>query len=205
MISCFIPRCLKSKACRWYNQVTHVHWCGCIQMQVATLQWLAMRTYTWTFHIYHSFLLLLSDFPHKFISAMWMEVNCNQNGSTWKWDLTGNLVCNSWECYHHHTCWWHSSDNSSGTEELPCKRTKIDGEERARERKLAQDNLETLTSRLHFKHQLLEKARSLNNFKQCDEISGDIVTVRKEKVTIENQLAALLKREAKSTWYHLKK
>lgn len=91
------------------------------------------------------------------------------------------------------------------SDEPSCKRKKIDAEERARELKLLQDNLETLTNRLRFKQQLLEKARSLNNFKQCDDISGDIVTVRKEKATTENQIAALQKREAKSKWYHHKK
>ena len=68
-----------------------------------------------------------------------------------------------------------------------------------------QDNLETLDSRLRIKQQLLEKARSHNNFKQCDEILGDMMKVRKERATIQNQLLELQKREKKSSWYHKKK
>ncbi|KAJ7331110.1 hypothetical protein OS493_020811 [Desmophyllum pertusum] len=84
----------------------------------------------------------------------------------------------------------------------PVKKRKIDAEERAREMKLLQENLETLTNRLRFKQQLLEKAKSLKNFKQCDDISGQIVEVRRERATTEIQLGVLQKREAKSVWYH---
>ena len=80
-----------------------------------------------------------------------------------------------------------SKHTSSDSDEPPCKRKKIDTEERAREIKLLQDNLETLDSRLRIKQQLLEKARSHNNFKQCDEILGDMMKVRKERATIQNQ------------------
>ena len=79
---------------------------------------------------------------------------------------------------------------------------KIDAEARARKMKLLQENLKTL---LCFKQQLLEKAKSLKNFKQCDDISGAIVEVRREKAITESQLAALQKREAKSPWYHKRK
>lgn len=98
-----------------------------------------------------------------------------------------------------------SKHMSSESDEPPCKRKKIDAEERAREIKLLQDNLETLDSRLRVKQQLLDKARSLQNYKQCDEILGETIKVRKEKATIQNQLLELQKRENKSSWYHKKK
>ena len=50
-----------------------------------------------------------------------------------------------------------SKHTSSDSDEPPCTRKKIDAEERAREIKLLQDNLETLDSRLRIKQQLLEK------------------------------------------------
>ena len=98
-----------------------------------------------------------------------------------------------------------SKHKSSGSDEPSCKRKKIDAEERAREIKLLQDNLETLDSRLRIKQQLLEKARSHNNFKQCDEILLDMIKVRKERAVIQNQLLVLEKRVKKSSWYHKKK
>ena len=57
-------------------------------------------------------------------------------------------------------------------DEQPRKRPKIDAEERACEVKHLQDNLDTLTSSLRYKQQMLEKAHTLNSFEQCDEISG---------------------------------
>lgn len=85
------------------------------------------------------------------------------------------------------------------------KRKKTDINEREREITLLQENLSTLESRLKFKQQMLDKARSVSNFKQCDEISGDIITVRREKRVTESQLEALQKKQVKSQWYHDKK
>lgn len=98
-----------------------------------------------------------------------------------------------------------SKQLESGSDQPPCKRKKIDTEERARELKLLQDNVQTLDSCLRCKQQLLEKARPLKNFKQCDDILGDMMKVRSERATIQNQLSELQKREAKSSWYHQKK
>ena len=59
--------------------------------------------------------------------------------------------------------------------------------------KLLQENLKTLANCFRFKQQLLEKANLSKNFKQCDDISGEIVEVRRERATTESQLAALQK------------
>jgi hypothetical protein len=52
---------------------------------------------------------------------------------------------------------------------------------------------------------MIEKAQSVGNYKQCDEISGDIINVRKEKRNVKRQLAFIEKKQAKSEWYHSKK
>ena len=85
------------------------------------------------------------------------------------------------------------------------KREKTDAIERAKEIKLLQENIDTLESRMQYKKQILHKARSVNNFKMCDDVSGDIINVRKEKRIAEKQLQALQKKESKSQWYHTRK
>lgn len=89
-----------------------------------------------------------------------------------------------------------------------CQNPKVNGGRsilKNEEIKLLQENLETQSNRLRSKQQLLEKARSLNNFKQCDDISGEIVQLRRERAVTESQLSALQKRESKSAWYHSEK
>lgn len=98
-----------------------------------------------------------------------------------------------------------SSSQSESDERLKNKRKKTDADERAREITLLNENISTLESRLKYKQQMLRKAQSVNNFKMCDEISEDIITVRKEKRIAESQLAAISKKQLKSEWYHSKK
>ena len=97
-----------------------------------------------------------------------------------------------------------ASGSQSDSDDAP-KRKKTDATQRAREMKVLQANIVTLESRMQFKKQMLEKARSVNNFKLCDDISGDIINVRKEKRIAEKQLEALQKTQAKSQWYHKRK
>lgn len=94
------------------------------------------------------------------------------------------------------------SDESS--EGPAIKRPKLTSEERSREIKLMQENLKTLNSRLGFKKQQLEKERCISNYKQCDIISAEMMEVRKERASVDKQLTALVKKEAKSSWYHKK-
>lgn len=68
--------------------------------------------------------------------------------------------------------------------------------------KLREENLKTLSSRLSFKQQQLEKERRISNFRQCDVICKEMMEIRKERASVEQQLAALAKKEAKSSWYH---
>ena len=44
---------------------------------------------------------------------------------------------------------------------------------------------------------MLNKARSVNNFKLCDEISGDLIEIRKEKQVAETHVAAFQKKQLK--------
>lgn len=61
-----------------------------------------------------------------------------------------------------------------------------------------------MTNRLSFKERQLDKERCIKNFKQCDTISAEIIVVRKERASVESQLSALLKKDAKSEWYKKK-
>jgi glucan-binding YG repeat protein len=81
------------------------------------------------------------------------------------------------------------------------KRAKLNAEERLRQIKLMQENMESLSSRLSFKQKQLEKERRVSNFKQCDMICKEMIELRKERASVDQQLAALVKKEAKSSWY----
>lgn len=82
------------------------------------------------------------------------------------------------------------------------KRAKLHSEERSRQITLLQENLKTLSSRLNFKQQQLEKERCINNFKQCDQICKEMIEIRKERAAVDQQLAALVRKESKSSWYY---
>ena len=97
------------------------------------------------------------------------------------------------------------SSQSESDDSSKAKRQKTDADQRAREITLLKENLSTLESRLKYKQQMIDKARSVSNYKQCDEISADIINVRKEKRNVERQLASIEKKQAKSEWYHSKK
>ncbi len=55
-------------------------------------------------------------------------------------------------------------------------------------------------------HQLeLGKAKTINNYTQCAEITDKIRKLFREKNDYSKQLAALQKKESKSVWYHKNK
>ena len=97
------------------------------------------------------------------------------------------------------------SSQSESDDSSKAKRQTTDADQQAREITLLKENLSTLESRLKYKQQMIDKARSVSNYKQCDEISADIIDVRKEKRNVERQLASIEKKQAKSEWYHSKK
>lgn len=84
-----------------------------------------------------------------------------------------------------------SEESSEGT---AIKRAKLNSEERSREIKLLQENLKTLSPRLGFKQQLLEKEGCISNYKQCDAISAEMMEIRKEQAFVDRQLTALVKK-----------
>lgn len=59
-----------------------------------------------------------------------------------------------------------------------------------------------MKSHLQIKQKRLEKAKSVKDFKQCDQLTLEIRTLLKEKSDQERQLTAIQKKEAKSLWYH---
>ena len=73
-----------------------------------------------------------------------------------------------------------SCSQSESDENSKVKRKKTDADERAREIILLNENISTLESRVKYKQQMLQKAQSVNKFKLCDDISDDIISVRKE-------------------------
>ena len=65
-----------------------------------------------------------------------------------------------------------------------------------------QENLKLLSTQLSFTQKQLEREHCVSNFKQCDVICKKMMEIRKERASVDQQLAALVKKEAKSSWYH---
>ena len=93
------------------------------------------------------------------------------------------------------------SNSDESPEDLPVKRSKIHSEERSRQISLLEENLKSLSSRLSFKQQQLDRERRISNFKQCDMICKEMIEIRKERALADQQLSALVKKERKSSWY----
>ena len=97
-----------------------------------------------------------------------------------------------------------STSSNSDSETLPpkLKRAKSDIEERKKEVDNLTSVIENVKSHLQIKQKRLEKAKSVKDFKQCDQLTLEIRTLLKEKGDHEKQLTAIQKKEAKSLWYH---
>lgn len=96
-----------------------------------------------------------------------------------------------------------TSSNSDGETPPPkLKRAKRDSEERKKEVDNLTSLIENVKSHLQIKQKRLEKAKSVKDFKQCDQLTLEIRTLLKEKSDHERQLTAIQKKEAKSLWYH---
>ena len=96
-----------------------------------------------------------------------------------------------------------SSNSSNSDSETPppkLKRAKRDSEER----KIEVDNLtsliENVKSHLQIKQKRLEKAKSVKDFKQCDQLTLEIRTLLKEKSDHEKQLTAIQKKKKQSPY-----
>ena len=63
----------------------------------------------------------------------------------------------------------------------------------------------SVASQIQIKENRIEKAKSVKDFKLCDQLYGDVRVLLREKRENEKQLAALKKVEAKSKWYHKRK
>ena len=98
-----------------------------------------------------------------------------------------------------------SSNSSNSDSETPppkLKRAKRDSEERKKEVDNLTSLIENVKSHLQIKQKRLEKAKSVKDFKQYDQLTLEIRTLLKEKSDHERQLTTIQKKEAKSLWYH---
>lgn len=95
-----------------------------------------------------------------------------------------------------------SSNSDSETPPPKLKRAKTDIEERKKEVDNLTSLIENVKSHLQIKQKRLEKAKSVKDFKQCDQLTLEIRTLLKEKGDHEKQLTAIQKKEAKSLWHH---
>lgn len=81
------------------------------------------------------------------------------------------------------------------------KRAKRDKDERKREVDNLTTMVENVKGNLQFKQKRLEKAKTVHDYKQCDQLATEIRQRLKDKHDYEMQIAALQKSESKSSWY----
>ena len=80
------------------------------------------------------------------------------------------------------------------------KRKKIDKEERDREMTHMKTLLSNIEDQMRIKQLRLDKAKTVKDYKSCDELSVAIRGLLREKFYCEKQLSAFQKKEAKSNW-----
>lgn len=96
-----------------------------------------------------------------------------------------------------------ASSNSDSDHPPPkLKRAKRNSEERVKETNDLTSLLENVKSHLQIKQKRLEKAKSVQDFKLCDQLTLEIRKLLKEKSDHERQITAIQRKEAKSLWYH---
>ena len=96
-----------------------------------------------------------------------------------------------------------ASSNSDSDHPPPkLKRAKRNSEERVKETNDLTSLRENVKSHLQIKQKRLEKAKSVQDFKLCDQLTLEIRKLLKEKSDHERQITAIQIKEPKSLWYH---
>lgn len=101
-----------------------------------------------------------------------------------------------------------AESSSSASSEEDCnrpKRAKLMAGERQREIHNLSQLISMTEDGIKMRQLELGKAKTVNNYNQCAEISDKIRKLFKEKNEYSRQLAAIQKKESKSVWYHKKK
>ena len=97
------------------------------------------------------------------------------------------------------------SNGNNGTEsssDESVKRVKVDKEEREREMLNIKQMLASVEDQIRIKQIRIDKAKTVKDFKLCDQLSENVRSLLREKHEFEKQLAIFQKMEAKSQWYY---
>ena len=97
-----------------------------------------------------------------------------------------------------------SSSTSSDTDSVSpkVKKHNQNKEERKREIDNLSPMLDNVKSHLTIKQKRLEKAKSVSDYKLCDQLTLDVRQLLKEKNDLEGQMSAIQRKEVKSVWYY---
>ena len=84
------------------------------------------------------------------------------------------------------------------TEKKELKRKNVLAEERRQAISTNQALLKSTEDHIRLKQLRINKLKTMNDFKKCDEVSAELRELFKEKGRIESQIAALQRKESKS-------
>ena len=93
------------------------------------------------------------------------------------------------------------SPDGSKEEKQKLKRKNITSQERQKAIANIRALLQSTEDQIRIKQQRIQKLKTTNKFKKCDELSGEIRALLREKGQLESQLALLQRKEAQSRWY----
>lgn len=85
------------------------------------------------------------------------------------------------------------------------KRKNINLEERQKAIENTRELLKSTEDQIRIKELRINKLKSSNEFKKCDDVSSELRALLKEKGLLQSQLAVFERKEAKSKWYKKKK
>ena len=85
------------------------------------------------------------------------------------------------------------------------KRAKLHAEERQQEKQRLTTILENIKGNIKIKEARANRAKAVQDYKLCDQLSGEIRKLLNDKADHERQVSSIERKEQKSTWYHSKK
>lgn len=97
----------------------------------------------------------------------------------------------------------HSVTEGSDAEEVSTvrKRVKIDAEMREQRIKVLNEDIEGLNKQITYKQKRLEQAELMKRYDQCDTLSKEMLELKQERRTLENELTTYKHKERKAQWY----
>lgn len=92
-------------------------------------------------------------------------------------------------------------DNNSAERESRPKRVKIDKETRKAQITEIEESIKDIDDEISFKEKRRSQAATVHDYRQCDEISERLSSVKEKRRLLQHELSLLRKKDMKAKWY----